>query len=91
MGKRVRPALVGAFVLGGLALAVLTIVLIGSGRWFQEKTELVLYFSSDVNGLRIGAPVKFRGVEIGAVTRIMLNLGGSQQSVRENPSDIRSS
>jgi paraquat-inducible protein B len=89
MGKRVRPALVGAFVLGGLALAVLTIVLIGSGRWFQEKTELVLYFSSDVNGLRIGAPVKFRGVEIGAVTRIMLNLGGSQQSVRENPSDIR--
>jgi paraquat-inducible protein B len=89
MGKRVRPAVVGAFVLGGLALAVLTIVVLGSGRFFQQKTQFVLYFSSDVNGLRVGAPVKFRGVEIGSVTRIMLNLGGSLQSARENPADIR--
>jgi phospholipid/cholesterol/gamma-HCH transport system substrate-binding protein len=80
---------VGAFVLGGFALAVLTIVLLGSGRFFQQKTEFVLYFSSDVNGLRVGAPVKFRGVEIGSVKRIMLNLGGSLQSARENPADIR--
>ena len=27
MGKRVRPAVVGAFVLGGLGLALLTVVL----------------------------------------------------------------
>jgi paraquat-inducible protein B len=89
MGKRVRPAVVGAFVLGGLGLAVLTIVVLGSGRFFQQRTQFVLYFSSDVNGLRVGAPVKFRGVEIGSVTRIMLNLGGSMQSRRENPADIR--
>jgi paraquat-inducible protein B len=80
---------VGAFVLGGLALAVLTVVVLGSGRLFQKKIEFVLYFTSDVNGLRIGAPVKFRGVEIGSVTKIMLNLGGALQSARENPADIR--
>jgi paraquat-inducible protein B len=89
MGKRVRPAVVGAFVLGGLGLALLTVVLLGSGRLFQQKMRFVLYFSSDVNGLRVGAPVKFRGVEIGSVVRIMLNLGNSMQAARANPADIR--
>lgn len=89
MGKRVRPAVVGAFVLGGLGLALLTVILLGSGHLFQRKTLFVLYFSSDVNGLRIGAPVKFRGVEIGSVTKIMLNLGGSLQSARANFKQIR--
>lgn len=89
MGKRVRPTVVGAFVLGGLGLALLTVILLGSGRLFQHKTLFVLYFSSDVNGLRIGAPVKFRGVEIGSVTKILLNLGGSLQSARQNFKQIR--
>jgi paraquat-inducible protein B len=35
-----------------------------------------MFFSSDVNGLNIGAPVKFRGVEVGSVKNILLSLGG---------------
>jgi len=61
MGKRVSPTLVGAFVLGAVALAVVTVVVLGSGRLFQRKHLFALYFSSDVNGLKVGAPVKFRG------------------------------
>jgi phospholipid/cholesterol/gamma-HCH transport system substrate-binding protein len=83
MGKQVSPTMVGAFVLGAIALAVLTIVLLGSGRMFTGKRPYILYFDRDVNGLRVGAPVKFRGVDIGAVTAIQLSLSGL-----ERPSNI---
>jgi paraquat-inducible protein B len=80
MGKRVSPTLVGAFVLGAVTLAAVTVVVLGSGRLFQRKHLFALYFSSDVNGLKVGAAVKFRGVEIGSVTAIMLSLGTASQN-----------
>jgi len=80
MGKRVSPTLVGAFVLGGVTLAVAAIIVLGSGRLFLRPHLFALYFSSDVNGLKVGAPVKFRGVEIGSVTEILLSVGTSRQN-----------
>ena len=75
MNKRISPVLIGAFVAGALALVVITVVILGSGRLFRRSTEFILYFDSSINGLRIAAPVKFRGVEIGAVKDILLQLG----------------
>jgi paraquat-inducible protein B len=80
MGKRVSPTLVGAFVLGGVTLAVAAIIVLGSGRLFLRPHLFALYFSSDVNGLKVGAPVKFRGVEIGSVTEILLSVGTPRQN-----------
>ncbi len=74
MGKKLSPTLVGGFVVGALALVVIGIITFGSGRLFSKTCEFVLYFDSSVNGLNIGAPVKVRGVEIGTVTNILLNL-----------------
>jgi paraquat-inducible protein B len=74
MVKRARPEMVGAFVLGALALVVAAVVILGSGRLFQKTYHFVLFFDSNVNGLRLGAPVKFRGVEIGRVTDIRLSI-----------------
>jgi paraquat-inducible protein B len=79
MGKRFSPTLVGAFVLGALILGVLVIIVMGSGRFFTGKSTYVLYFDRDVNGLRVGAPVKFRGVDIGTVDAILLSLSGLDQ------------
>ena len=74
MNKKISPTMIGAFVLGALALIVVAVVALGSGRFFRQTREFVLYFDSSVNGLRVGAPVKFKGVEIGAVKDIRLQL-----------------
>ncbi len=82
MNRRVSPTLIGAFVVGAVLLAVMGVVLIGSGRYFHRTYTFVLYFPSSVNGLRVGAPVKFRGVEIGAVQDIRLQLKRDQSVFR---------
>ncbi|MGC2277369.1 MAG: MlaD family protein [Candidatus Binatus sp.] len=74
MGKRINPAMVGAFVLGAVGLILAAVVVFGSGSLFRKTHEFVIYFGGDINGLRVGAPVKFKGVEIGAVKRIKLRL-----------------
>lgn len=72
MSRRANPTWVGAFVLGAVILAVLAVGLFGSGRLFREAHPFVLYFTGSVNGLDPGAPVKFKGVEVGSVQRIMV-------------------
>ena len=75
MGRRARPAVIGAFVLGAMALAVIGITIFGSGKLFRKTSTFVMYFTGSVDGLNVGAPVKFKGVEIGSVTQIRINLG----------------
>ncbi len=72
MNLQAHKTTVGAFVLGGLALLALGIIVLGGGRLFNSDIEYVLYFDGSVSGLSIGAPVVFRGVPLGSVTRISL-------------------
>jgi phospholipid/cholesterol/gamma-HCH transport system substrate-binding protein len=75
MNKRFSPAMIGAFVLGAVILIVIAILVFGSGRLFRQTRTFVLYFDSSVNGLRMGAPVKLKGVEIGSVKDIRIQVG----------------
>ncbi|MDO5483574.1 MAG: MlaD family protein, partial [Desulfovibrionaceae bacterium] len=72
MSSHASKTAVGAFVLGGIALLVLAIVLLGGNNLFNDDAEYVLYFDGSVSGLSVGAPVVFRGVPLGSVTRISL-------------------
>jgi len=77
MDRRSNPALVGGFILGGVALTVAATLFLGSGKLFRDEVEYVSWFKSSVNGLNVGAPVKFMGVTIGEVTAIRLRpVGG---------------
>ncbi|HUR29656.1 MAG TPA: MlaD family protein [Planctomycetota bacterium] len=68
--RRASPVKIGAFVIGGIAILVAALLLLGSGRLFRRTVPFISYFDGSVNGLRAGAPVKFKGVEIGRVDRI---------------------
>ena len=72
MSKPANKTAIGMFVVGALALAVAAIVVLGSGKFFTRKDLYVAYFEGSVKGLRVGAPVVFRGVKIGQVTDILL-------------------
>ena len=74
MSKRADPVLIGAFVLGALALAVATILLLAGGEVFQERRQQIAYFEGAAQGLQVGAPVMFLGVKIGTVKKIQLGL-----------------
>jgi|HubBroStandDraft_1064217.scaffolds.fasta_scaffold44566_3 paraquat-inducible protein B len=78
----VRPAAVGGFVLGGLAIAVAAILFFGGIDRFAPKTKAVVYFQDSVGGLTVGAPVTFRGVAIGSVARVALLLDPSNLTAR---------
>jgi paraquat-inducible protein B len=82
MKRRVSPSLIGAFVLGAVLLAVIAVVFLGSGHFLRRTSPFVLYFSGSVNGLRLGAPVKFRGVEVGSVEHIRIRLQPDQSVQR---------
>src|SRR5258708_30526343 len=70
MGSKISPTTIGAFVVGAIVLAVAGALLFGGGKFLQEKLPYVLFFDSSVEGLNIGAPVIFRGVQVGQVTEI---------------------
>jgi paraquat-inducible protein B len=63
---------VGAFVLGGIALAFAVLVWLGAGDWNRKTRTIVTYFDESVQGLEVGAALKFRGVPIGTVTEITI-------------------
>jgi phospholipid/cholesterol/gamma-HCH transport system substrate-binding protein len=72
MSKQANKKAIGAFVLAALALGVAAIIIFGSGKFFVKTSEYVAYFKGSVKGLNVGAPVVFRGVKIGQVTKIMI-------------------
>jgi paraquat-inducible protein B len=67
-----KPLLVGAFVLGALAIAVAAILLFGSTHLFTRTSLMVGVFQGSVAGLNVGSPVTFRGVDIGKVARMQV-------------------
>lgn len=78
--KKANPTVIGGFVVGGITLAVAAVILISSGTLFQKKETFVLFYDGSVAGLQQGSPVKFRGVEVGAVKHIYLDLGDGRPS-----------
>ena len=77
---------VGLLIVGGIALLIGLVVFL-SGNQFSEGVPFESYFKESVQGLEVGAAVKFRGVTLGRVTKIGLV---SAEYGRNEPPDVRS-
>jgi len=80
MSKRASPTAIGLFLIGAMLLAILAVAVLASNAWFQRRTTFVAFFPESVNGLENGAPVKFQGVPIGAVTDIMIEINQQEKT-----------
>ncbi len=76
MSKRANPRLIGAFVVGAVALVVVGVLALGSLQGlFERPVRVVMLFDGDVNGLNVGAPLAFRGVKLGQVSDVRIRVG----------------
>ncbi|HBK07757.1 MAG TPA: MCE family protein [Acetobacteraceae bacterium] len=78
--KASTQAWVGAFVLGGIALALGAIILFGNLNLFNPSIKAAVVFQDSIAGLAVGAPVTFRGVRVGAVETIGIEFDPKTQT-----------
>jgi paraquat-inducible protein B len=77
-----KPAVVGGFILGALALAAAGILFFGGTRWFSASARVVVFFPESVANLDVGAPVTFNGVRIGAVESVSVHVSAHNMTAR---------
>jgi paraquat-inducible protein B len=82
MGKKANPAVIGGFVVGGVALLVAAILLVAGGGFLTERPKYALFFDGSVKGLRVGAAVTFRGVAVGRVIEVQMLYDVSNLSLK---------
>lgn len=76
MSAKAHPRLVGAFVLGAVALVLAAVLLLSSGDWFEKRDRFSVYFPGSLRGLNRGAAVTLRGIKVGEVVEVKTLLTG---------------
>jgi paraquat-inducible protein B len=77
-----KPAAVGTFVLGAIALGVVAMLFFGGTQWFAEVSKAAVFFDESVAGLDVGAPVTFRGARIGSVKSVAIRVAPNAVKAR---------
>jgi paraquat-inducible protein B len=80
--KRANLAVIGGFIVGAVVLSIAGVIILGSGKLFTETIKCVMYFEGAIQGLYVGAPVNFRGVKVGSVTSIKMQLDRQNFAIR---------
>ena len=74
MAKQANRMMIGGFVVIAVIIMAASLVVFGSGKFFQKTVKCVMYFDESVKGLSVGAPVLFQGVQIGSVISVVLQV-----------------
>ena len=80
MKNKVNPVAIGMFVLTAIVIMVVAVMIFGAAKFFADTEKCVSYFTESVNGLDVGAHVKYKGVVIGKVEAIKIrpSLSGNE-------------
>ncbi len=71
--KKANPLAIGIFVVTATLLLFSGIIILGAGKFFQKTREYICFFDETVNGLDVGAPVKYKGVTLGKINKIYIS------------------
>src|SRR5258706_12196207 len=82
VAKKPSATVVGAFILGGALLMIAAVAIWGAGHLFERRYRFVCYFPGSVNGLKVGAAVKYRGVAIGQITGMRIRFQQPRDDTR---------
>ncbi len=74
MSARANPTAIGLFMIGAIVLSIIGVGALASASWFTQQSTFISYFGESVNGLEVGAPVKFQGVPVGRVTELLIRI-----------------
>ena len=80
MSLRANPTAIGLFMMGALVLGVVGVAVLASGAWFSKHSTFISHFEESVNGLEVGAPVKFQGVPVGQVTDLLIQIESTDKT-----------
>ena len=61
---------IGVFIVLGSVTLIIAIVALSGGKWFKKVVYWESYFDESVQGLAVGSPIKYRGVQVGTVEAI---------------------
>ena len=70
MSNRANYFKIGVFVLAGFSLLAAALIFLGAGNVFRPRIYLETYVDGTVQGIDLGSPVKFRGVQIGRISKV---------------------
>lgn len=73
MKTKASPAVVGAFVLGALALGLVALLSFGGFNLFAHPERFVVYFAEPTHGLDAGSLVSLSGVRVGRVVDLTVH------------------
>ncbi len=81
MSKKANSTRIGAFVVLSFLLLVTGIVIFGGGRLFSNKDTAIVYLEGSLQGLNVGAPVAYRGVTIGEIKEIQIDVDAATYQI----------
>lgn len=73
MAKQINKTVIGGFVVSVIVMLIGGVIILGGGEMFKKKVKYVMFFDQSIKGLNVGAPVVFKGVEIGSVSSITVD------------------
>lgn len=80
MSLRANPTAIGIFMIGALALTVLGVATLASKAWLGNRPTFISFFEESVNGLERGAAVKFQGVPVGTVSKLLIQINQTDKT-----------
>jgi phospholipid/cholesterol/gamma-HCH transport system substrate-binding protein len=80
MEAKVNFVVVGVFVIVLSTTLIAGVLWLSSGKYYRKSYDTYqTYMTESVSGLNVGAPVRYRGVDVGRVRKIVLAPGNVEQ------------